>query len=667
MIIHKMVLSNFFRYYGDQSLTFSIDEKKNVTIIKGENGSGKTTLLSAFYWVFYGHIEEPLNIENMLNYKAQAEMEEGQNKDAFVEIEFNDRDIKYKICRRQRFIKRKDKISRLGDVQLSVGYYDDKGNFKLIEDGDLFFEGIIPKKLSQFFFFDGERIDRLARVDGKEEIKKAILDVLGLTTIELMDKDLQQVKVELLNEIKKHMKIDERQLSDEYMSLISEKEMHLKVLEERKNDLNQIKKSMNEIDKFLREHNSEVTRQQQTERNDLNEDLAKNIKRISDNEKSLKDLVSKEYKNFIIAENFMHINKFLEEKRVKGQLPSDIKITFINDLLERKRCICGSCLIEGTDSYDNVSNLKKTAGRTELDEAYTNLKGILDKSQEIKSEFVKDFNNLIESEKNLLDENERKQKRLDFISKELLNSPEEKIREYEALRNKYEDGWKDIHAKVVTIENTLNELTSNIDKVEKKLAHTQLANEQAEKIKAQINAVEQLTKLNKEIQSLFIKSTRENLDKKIKEVYSQITRKDFRVPVLTDDFELKITSRLKKNEDPETLSTGEGQITSLAFIGSLVSYAREKSRNQLLSDFSGGDFPIVMDSPFGNLDEVHTANVAANIGRLASQIVIVVSRKQWRKEVEENIFSQVDKMYEMVDGDINDKLGEYTVMKEIRI
>ena len=159
------------------------------------------------------------------------------------------------------------------------------------------------------------------------------------------------------------------------------------------------------------------------------------------------------------------------------------------------------------------------------------------------------------------------------------------------------------------------------------------------------------------------------LDKKIKEVYSKITRKDYRVPVLTEQFELKITSTIKEDivDEVEVLSTGEGQITSLSFIGSLVSYAREKTKEQFLSDFSGGDFPIVMDSPFGNLDQTHTANVAANIGELASQVIIIVSDKQWNKDVEDNIKDKVGKMYKMYDeNDNNKEIMETTVIKEVQ-
>ena len=169
--------------------------------------------------------------------------------------------------------------------------------------------------------------------------------------------------------------------------------------------------------------------------------------------------------------------------------------------------------------------------------------------------------------------------------------------------------------------------------------------------------------LNNEIKTSFVETTRCELDAKIKEVFSKITRKDYRVPVLTKDIELKIVNS-ENQEQSQVLSTGEGQITSLSFIGSLVEYAREKTKQEFLSDFSGGDYPIVMDSPFGNLDEVHTKNVAANIGKLSSQVIIVVSQKQWEGHVENNILQQVKRKYRMIDGDVGVYQGECTFIRE---
>lgn len=312
--------------------------------------------------------------------------------------------------------------------------------------------------------------------------------------------------------------------------------------------------------------------------------------------------------------------------------------------------------------------MKKIAGRTELDDAYIRLTSYMKFTEAEKEDFFIKYHKLCKDELEINSDKELKEKRIKDISYDLSNSPLEKIKQYESLRNETRDEISRLNREMGKLELQIKGIVNEIEKLNTKLTNAQFDNSNAQKIQNYIRLASDLGQLNNEIQSFFIKSTRENLDCKIKEVFGKITRKDYRVPVLTEDFELRITSTIKKDGEAEILSTGEGQITSLSFIGSLVSYSREKANSELLSSFCGGDFPIVMDSPFGNLDEVHTSNVAAGIGNLASQVIIIVSDKQWSNDVEENIYDRVGKMYKMVDGEFSgENSGEYTEIKEVAL
>ena len=54
MIITHLELYNFRQYIGHQSVDFSTDSEKNVTVLIGINTAGKTTLVRAFEWCLYG-------------------------------------------------------------------------------------------------------------------------------------------------------------------------------------------------------------------------------------------------------------------------------------------------------------------------------------------------------------------------------------------------------------------------------------------------------------------------------------------------------------------------------------------------------------------------------------------------------------------------------------
>ncbi|QQQ86350.1 AAA family ATPase [Peptacetobacter hiranonis] len=201
MRIDRIALKNFFRYYGTQTIVFSKETNKNVTVIRGENGTGKTTLLNAFYYVMYGDVMEPLKIDNMLNLRAAEELKEGETISASVGMEFEERNERYLVNREEKFEKINGKIIHDKHKYIEIYRIDSiTGNAE--KENDDFIEKIIPKRLRSFFFFDGERINKLAQVDGKEEIKKAILDILGVTMLDNMSKDLEQIKSEYTKELK---------------------------------------------------------------------------------------------------------------------------------------------------------------------------------------------------------------------------------------------------------------------------------------------------------------------------------------------------------------------------------------------------------------------------------------------------------------------------------
>jgi len=85
-------------------------------------------------------------------------------------------------------------------------------------------------------------------------------------------------------------------------------------------------------------------------------------------------------------------------------------------------------------------------------------------------------------------------------------------------------------------------------------------------------------------------------------------------------------------------STGERQVMSLVFIASLVALARRRAElPTILKDVEGGSYPMVMDSPFGQLGEEFRSGIANWIPQLAPQVIILVSSTQYRGEVEKEL------------------------------
>ena len=147
-------------------------------------------------------------------------------------------------------------------------------------------------------------------------------------------------------------------------------------------------------------------------------------------------------------------------------------------------------------------------------------------------------------------------------------------------------------------------------------------------------------------------------NQKIKETFNTIARKDFTAEI-NEDFELKIRQDVQGEQAEVAKSTGETQITSLAFIGSLVAIARDQYETNSDSEyFTGGIYPLVMDSPFGALDNTHREEIGRIIPTLANQVVVFATDAQWGGPVEEQMTPYSGQQY-WLDFDEGDGEQEY--------
>ena len=75
-------------------------------------------------------------------------------------------------------------------------------------------------------------------------------------------------------------------------------------------------------------------------------------------------------------------------------------------------------------------------------------------------------------------------------------------------------------------------------------------------------------------------------------------------------------------------SDGLKAVKSFAFIASLVSMAKDK----ILDDADmklGQVYPLVMDAPFSNVDEIHIDNICKILPKTANQVIMAVMQKDW--------------------------------------
>lgn len=185
MLLKSMSLTNFRQFNGTQSVNFSVDPEKNVTVIMGENGSGKTTLAQAFTWCLYGATD--FDDQIVLN-KAIAQ-NIGPNGEASVQVKISmvHLGVDYIMTREQKYTT--DSIGGLkrpNNTVFKIQYKNKDGQQDFVKESevDLRMKEILPKELAKYFFFDGERIGNMSKEIRKgksKEFADAVKSLLGLS------------------------------------------------------------------------------------------------------------------------------------------------------------------------------------------------------------------------------------------------------------------------------------------------------------------------------------------------------------------------------------------------------------------------------------------------------------------------------------------------------
>ena len=190
MIIKKLTMHNFGVYASTNVLEFK--GKKPIVLIGGMNGRGKTTILEAVLLSLYGGNSFAYKESKYATYgqylKSYVNTADG-TLETYVEIEFS-----MDVAGKETYCVRRDWDSKQLRVheKISVKKNGEENAF-LTKNWPMFVENILPSALSNFFFFDGEKIAELAVEETSEQMKESIKAMLGITVLDVLQSDVGKI------------------------------------------------------------------------------------------------------------------------------------------------------------------------------------------------------------------------------------------------------------------------------------------------------------------------------------------------------------------------------------------------------------------------------------------------------------------------------------------
>lgn len=650
MRLTEMELVNFRQFYGEQTIEFaSGDRDRNVTVFHGFNGSGKTALLNAFVWCLYGETTPDLEAADRLeNERAVAQASPGDKVRVSVSLRFTLHGGAYRVVRERVSKKSTGNALEATADSLSLWRIPDSGQLESVGKSDAarqkHLEEILPRTLHPFFFFNGERVEQLASPDAFDRVEMGVKTLLDIEVYERGARHLVgPVGTILTGQL--------RGLGDSELDSVANELQELQATseeleEERKLRAGNIAHITSEIEQVERRQ-SEIRDIQElvTKRKGLRERESQLNTNVVDGKKALASVLSRHGYLAFGEPVLARTEALVTEARTRGEIPAKIKPQFVDDILDRGVCICGRDIQPSSNEEKELREWRDATGLAEFEERISYTSAFVPRLRERRAEFF----SVVDTTNERLQQfyTERRQVREDLaLVEEQLGDPgleEDAASLQERIKTLRRDREQETAHRLIA-ERDLAENQAAIEDARRRLKRLEVQDEKALLVRKQLEAVERVAEAFADIARIQKDDVRASLDEKIKEVWNDAAIKDYEASV-TEDYRLLLTKKVEGQRQPvHGASTGEKQVLALSFVGSLVHKARENAGKVHGIDV-GGHYPLVMDSPFGSLEDAYRAKVATWIPTLADQVVVMASRTQWRDEVESAMRPRIGREY----------------------
>jgi DNA sulfur modification protein DndD len=199
MRLNRLVLTDFGLYRGRQEISLAPRTKygkpRPIVLVGGHNGAGKTTILEAIRLCLYGRLALGPRVREQ-DYSTYLRERIHRNPGALLQPNSASVAIEFDYARGgkvETFLVERSWTNLGGKVSETLAIY--RGGQILDEvDSDFwpeFLRSLVPPGLSELFFFDGEKIQKLAEdASDSDALADSVKSLLGLNLVERLQADL---------------------------------------------------------------------------------------------------------------------------------------------------------------------------------------------------------------------------------------------------------------------------------------------------------------------------------------------------------------------------------------------------------------------------------------------------------------------------------------------
>jgi DNA sulfur modification protein DndD len=650
MQIKSIQLCNFRRYRGQQPpIAFSIDPEKNVTVILGSNTAGKTTIVQAFLWCLYGDSKTSFKTKEVINTDAELDLLPGKYCDVFVEIVLIHENKEFIIRRTQRFSLGITNKLKSDDSILKIEYKEaDNGNQQRIPANECkdTIKKILPEALSDYFFFDGERI---TDINNRGDVVSAVRGLMGLDVISEARNRLDPKRSgSITSKLKSELDLgsDKKSLGLKKALVNKQDELSriIKRITTAKDEIEFFSRKKDELKEKLAQNSQAKALQKR--RSDLEKDVASYQRNINDSSQRILSDFRKGAMSFFALPLIDRALSVIENSNQNGEGIIDMRQGAIDHILERGKCICGCDLNENEGAVKKIKHERSLLPPEHIGTTLRDTKGALLKYRDDSTDYVSTIQSDYKSWRRNINSLDEKARDLKNASDEILASGSVDVAQIESDYQKNETTLSDKQHLLESLISQKGAVERDIENAEKRIDSLAATSDKNRILQKRILYSEALFNWFDKSYSKREVEIKKNLLDSVNRIFAEMYHGQ-RIVTIDDKYRITLLAQVASQQRSIDESRGLEAVKNFSFIAGLVDIARQKMNR---GDISSGEqfqlgieteaFPLVMDAPFSNADEVHINNISRIIPGIAEQIVLIVMQKDWeyaKKALEDKV------------------------------
>ena len=632
MKIKKLIIENFKSFQKTTIIEFpDVSEKQNIFLIGGFNGAGKTTIMEAINICLYGAKQDFI----FKNINRKEFRKENTNVCIAVFLETENLEI-IEVKRSWRSLVVSNPKHKDIDEQLVIIKNGELVTAKSKDIWQDYINANFPKSITQFFFFDGEKIQEIAADDHPEiRLKSSLEAALGIQYISKLSKDLLHLKDE---ERKGYIDISDEDISFKESELRKEKIKLEKLLTKKadiQNELNSFKYESEECKKrFKLNFNTDIMNKR--EKKSLEKQKIELMVELSSKETQIKTLTAK-YLPWGIAINlFDRVRDQIEAEKDDElskilttnieSLLTDIEIAFNEPTPLMNIAMDKECKKELSDRLIKIINQNQKNNDKILNLPERDIVKTLNFMEEIENSNIALLSIFLNEKKEI--EDKIKLIENDFLSS--LTDNEEEL--FNDLLEESENYQTQIGRQSMLLKNVCDEIlqiNSKIDNIEYALNELYKKHSISSEKRDFIKECEDISNLLKNYTIKLKENKIHHLQENTFKMYKLLSSKSELIKELIIDsntYEISIFDRDGNEIKKSSLSAGEKEVFAISLLWGLAKTSQVS-------------LPIIIDTPLSRLDSTHRDNIVKHYFPNAAKQIIILSTDT---EVDDNYYKQLE-------------------------